>query len=134
MSKKSKSIKRQQKVQRKEAKRNLKRKAIRNFRNKLLGYGKEKLYLSIQHGKRTSSINQAIMYLDNIIKRWNDKISLDLLSKIDAQKVVLKSAMKSKDAEKIQNAVNEFVPLNQEVIELVKKFETPAVEKDEKDK
>lgn len=114
----------QKKRQRKEAKRIVKHKAVRKYLNRLAGLGMGKRSQSIHRGRRTAGIKEAIAAVDNIIKRWSDKISEALIGKIDAQKLVLKTAMKSKDDKAIQQAVNDFVPLNAELIEIVRVNET----------
>lgn len=114
------------KRQKKEAKRNLKRKGVRTYLNKLLGLGPEKRNQALHHAQRTAGIKVALINIDAMIKKWNDKISLELLTKVQNQKIILRQAMKSKDAEAIQQAVNDFVPLNQEVIDIVKKFDSPV--------
>lgn len=116
-------LKLQKKRQRKEAKRNLKRKTVRKYLNELKGLGKTRRIESINNGRRTANINSALAHLDAIMKKWNDKISPELELKVKDQKAILKTAMKSKKANIIQEAVNNFVPLNQEVIEIVKKYD-----------
>lgn len=108
------------KRQRKEAKRNIKRKAVRKYLNDLAGLGVQKRSLALHHARRTAGINEALAGINAIIKRWSDKISETLLAKIDTQKLVLKTAMKSKDDKAVQQAVNDFVPLNAELIEIVR--------------
>ena len=118
-------LKLQKKRQIKEAKRNLKRKAIRKYRNNLLSLGVRKRQEALFNAKRTANINEATKNMDAIIKRWNDKISLDLLAKIETQKITLNAAMKLKDATLIKRAIDDFVPLNKELLEIVEKFENP---------
>ena len=118
-------LKLQKKRQIKEAKRNLKRKAIRKYRNNLLSLGVRKRQEALFNAKRTAIINEATKNMDAIIKRWNDKISLDLLAKIETQKITLNAAMKLKDATLIKRAIDDFVPLNKELLEIVEKLEYP---------
>ena len=118
-------LKLQKKRQIKEAKRNLKRKAIRKYRNNLLSLGVRKRQEALFNAKSTANINEATKNMDAIIKRWNDKISLDLLAKIETQKITLNAAMKLKDATLIKRAIDDFVPLNKELLEIVEKLEYP---------
>ena len=118
-------LKLQKKRQVKEEKRNLKRKAIRKYKNNLLSLGVRKRQEALFNAKRTANINEATKNMDAIIKRWNDKISLDLLAKIETQKITLNAAMKLKDATLIKRAIDDFVPLNKELLEIVEKFENP---------
>ena len=118
-------LKLQKKRQVKESKRNLKRKAIRKYKNNLLGLGVRKRQEALFNAKRTANINEATKNMDAIIKRWNDKISLDLLAKIETQKITLNAAMKLQDSTLIKRAIDDFVPLNKELLEIVEKFENP---------
>ena len=118
-------LKLQKKRQVKEEKRNLKRKAIRKYKNNLLSLGVRKRQEALFNDKRTANINEATKNMDAIIKRWNDKISLDLLAKIETQKITLNAAMKLQDATLIKRAIDDFVPLNKELLEIVEKLEYP---------
>jgi hypothetical protein len=114
------------KRQRKEAKRNLKRKANRKFLNQLAGLGVAKRQQALFHARRTASILDAIKGVDLIVKRWSDKISDVLMAAVEAQKRNLKAAVKSKDDKAIQQAVQDFIPINDQLIEIVKKYDSPV--------
>ena len=128
MSIKSESIKLQKKRQRKEAKRNLVRKQVRKNLNGFKSLGRAKQERAIRRARRTLGIKSALQNIANIIKRWSDKVSQDLSDRIDAQKVVLLNAMKSKDDQAIEKAVNDFVPLNQELYTIVEPLEKVNVD------
>jgi hypothetical protein len=114
------------KRQRKEDKRNLKRKATRKFLNQLAGLGTAKRQQALFHARRTASILDAIKGVDLIIKRWCDKISIELMGQVENQKVLLKAAVRAKDDKAIQKAVQDFVPINDQLIEIVKKYDSPV--------
>jgi hypothetical protein len=125
MSTKSESVKRQKKSQRKLAKRKIKHASVRKELNRLKSLGVAGRSLSIQRANRTRNIGIAIQNIENIIKKYNDVITIELIQKIDAQKAVLKTALKSKSEVAIQTAVNDFVPLNKELIDIVEAYDRP---------
>ena len=120
------ALKLQKKRQAKEAKRILKHKAVRKSLNLWKGLGKDRQKLALNRAQRTNGINLAILHLESLIKKWNDKISVKLLNIIEIEKKMLLEVLKTKDISLIDAQIKSFAPLNQEVIDIVKKLETVA--------
>ena len=116
----------QQKRARKELKRKLKRKAIRLSRNQWNSLGKGRQRLAQERCRRKLGINMALENLNKLIKKWSDKISLDLIAKVESQKVVLLTALKTKNLTVIDKAIQDFIPLDKEVQETVAKYDVPV--------
>ncbi len=100
------------KRQRKESKRIIKRKVIRKHLNLWNDLGKERK-------RRTENINIALQNLDNIVKRWKDKISVELESRLNQCKENLSIARKTKNLSLIDKAIKDFVPIYEEIIKIV---------------
>ncbi len=107
------------KRQRKESKRIIKRKVIRKHLNLWNDLGKERQRIALERKRRTENINIALQNLDNIVKRWKDKISVELESRLNQCKENLSIARKTKNLSLIDKAIKDFVPIYEEIIKIV---------------
>lgn len=120
-------VKLQKKRQRKEAKRNLKRKVVRCLKNKWNDLGRSRQTLAQERARRSLGIKVALANLDATVKKWNDKIPLETLAKLEELKDNLKVALKTKNVAIIDKAIKDFGPVNQEVNDIIAKVDAPVV-------
>jgi hypothetical protein len=126
MSKKSDAVKRQKKNQRKSLKKNRIRKQFVTGLHKWSALGKTVQRRALGNGQRTKNITAAMDGLNAVIKKWNDKIPLETIATVNKLNVELVIAMKSKDAALIDVAIKNFLPVNQEILDIVKKYDAPV--------
>ena len=126
MSTKSESIKRQKKQQRKALKRNRVHKIFRTQKNRWNDLGKDKQHISKERARHTANLYRGLENVEQMIKRWGDKIPQEKIDLFHQLKEDVLIAKKTKVKDILDKAIAAILPVAQEIEKIYKENEAPV--------